>query len=331
MSTPGPPGAAPSSDDEAPPATTTATPAAATAKDATEHSPLWRWGLPAALGAVAGVLAWWAWGPTTQQCTTFSQCFNRPISAMALTLVLAVAVMVAMRVLHLPRALLTGTVALLVGVALMLTGQRVTHALQHSGLLPWWSWMLLGAATMVLATLVVGPGTPALIRLVCGAVIIALVWGGYAWADARTENRRLAELAAVGVDPVLVPDLPGYTLSSAWVTSDPDDRVDYISLQFRPQGTNRDFPRGYRLPLGDWDSCELAVVLERSAREGECRQEGEVTVLDGEAVHGAGVVRSGTFLLVTGDPDRTDEEGLRSAVEDAVPGTLPQLRGGPAG
>lgn len=285
----------------------------------------------ATLGGVAGGLLWLTWLPTTKECATIGDCLGPPILGIIGTVLAAVVSLVALRLLHLRPVFLTTLFGFVGAGALVLSLQQVLAARGHDGLAPWWTWVLVGAVIAPLAHWILAPDRGWVARVLPVVLVIALVAGGQQWASSTRAQDRLEELAGVGVDPVLVPELPGYLLRSSWSFTDPDSAVDYISMSIAPEEDSEGFPDGYQLPGEGRDPCGLVRAVVRSAQEGDCTGEGDQVIVEGEFVVGFGQVREGTFLLLTGDPADFTVDQFREAVTGAPVGTLEELRDGTDG
>lgn len=285
-------------------------------------------GLLAALGAVGGVLLWLTWRPTTEDCSTIGECLGPPFVAMVVTVLAAVASLVVLRLLHLRPVFLTTLFAFVGAGALVLSWQEVLAVRGHDGLAPWWSWLLIGVILAPLAHWVLQPHRSWVARVLPVLLVIGLAAGGQQWASRERAQERLDALATVGVDPVLVVDVPGYVLRSSWAFTDPGSGTAYISMSITPEEGSEGFPDGYLLPAAGRDPCELVRDVVRVAQEGDCRVAGESAMVDGEYAVGYGTVRDGTFLLLIGDPTHFTLEQLRAAVDGARTGTLEELRDG---
>ncbi|GAA1144779.1 hypothetical protein [Ornithinicoccus hortensis] len=285
-------------------------------------------GLLAALGAIGGVLLWLAWRPTTDDCDTIGECLGAPFVAMIATTLAAAASLVVLRLLHLRPVFLTTLFGFVGAGGLVLSGQEVLAVRGHEGLAPWWAWTLVGAVLAPLAHWVLQPGRGWVARVLPVVLVIGLVAGGQQWATRERAQQRLDSLASVGVDPVLVVDLPGYLLRSSWAFTDPDNGTDYISLSITPEEGASGFPDGFLLPAAGQDPCDLVRDVARLVQDGDCQASGDTATVQGRYAVGYGAVRDGTFLLLTGDPGVFTVEQFRTAVDGARTGTLEELRDG---
>jgi len=287
----------------------------------------------ALVGAILGGLLWLAWQPTTQECNGIGECLGRPIGALILTVLALVLTLLALRLLRVRPVFVTTVLGFAGGAALIVTLVTVLNVRGgvHDELAPWWTWVLIGAVAGALAHWINQPGRSWPGRVVPIVVVIGLVFAGFTWADSERAAQRLARFEAVGVEQVVLPEVPGYHLSSAWASQRAEGSVDVITLNYYADEGVAQSVTGLLIPLEDRDPCELALVAE-SLTDRECVGGPDAMQLrwsgvDGQVFYvGAGQVVGGTLVVLTTDPETFDAAELQAAIDAATPSSLEELR-----
>lgn len=289
--------------------------------------------LTAGVGAVLGALLWLAWEPTERECNGIGECLGRPMAALILTVLALLVTLLVLRLLRVRPVFVTTVLGFAGAAALVVTLAAVLNV--RSGdpdaLAPWWTWVLIGAVVGGLAHWVNQPGRSWPGRVVPIAVVIGLVFAGFTWADSERDAQSLARLEAVGVDRVVLPEVPGYHLSSAWPGQRAEGSVDAITLNYYADEGVAQAVTGLLIPLEERDPCELALVAQ-SLTDRECAGGPEAFQLrwrgvDGQVFYvGAGQVVGDTLVVLTTDPETFDAAALLDAIRAATPSTLEELR-----
>jgi len=282
------------------------------------------------VAAAWGLLLWLAWEPTTRECLTIGECLGAPIAAMTLSVLAFLVNLVLLRLLGV-RPVLLPTVLCFVGAgALVATLATVLEQrADETTIGPWWVWMVIWCAVGALAVRVHQPGRSWKHRTLTVLAIASLVAAGSTWVIRDETAEKLSDLQAVGVEEVLVPQLPGYEPAYAWPTGEPEAiRVTYHAVDGEAQSAR---VRAELVPLADRDPCDLASAVEHISHV-QCTGDADGLVVrwsfpDGELTRLAGghVVGS-TLVILSAEPGPISPEELLAAVRAAEPATLEDLR-----
>lgn len=293
----------------------------------------------AIIGLVVGGLLWVVWEPTTHECGTLGECLGAPFWAAVWTLGLLVAVLAVRRSLGLRPVLLPTVLAFVGGGAVLVTIQALGNIWPrdlHEPLAPWWSWVLVGGLTSVLAHWSLQPGRSRAQRVLPPVVVVALVVGGLTWVGIERDRRQLLELESVGVDTVMAPTFEDFSVTHAG-RRQVEGVGDLVSISLSPaSGAVPAWPDAYLVPVDGRDLCALALQMAWGTVT--CVETDGGVELTDDHLLGAGAREGDTLLLVTvrispsGDePDGWTRGALRTAVDRRVLTTLRALRDGDVG